>query len=98
MRFAPVKNAEQQAVLMLHKTRDLLVRQRTMLINALRAHLAKYGIIASKGPGGIKALMKVLHETQGGLPKHARPGRRSIASWHSFEHLQVRLTGWRGRF
>jgi transposase len=44
---------QQQAVLMLHKTRDLLVRQRTRLINALRARLAEYGIISSKGPGGV---------------------------------------------
>jgi transposase len=52
MRFVAVNTPEQQAVLMLHKTRDLLVRQRTGLINALRAHLAEYGIISSEGPGG----------------------------------------------
>ena len=40
MRFVPIKNVEQQSVLMLHRTRDLLIRQRTQLINALRAHLA----------------------------------------------------------
>lgn len=40
MRFVPVKSEEQQAVLMLHRARDLLVRQRTMLVNALRGHLA----------------------------------------------------------
>ena len=40
MRFVPVKSAEQQAVLMMHRARELLVRQRTMLVNALRAHLA----------------------------------------------------------
>jgi transposase len=39
MRFVPVKSEEQQSVLMLHRARELLVRQRTMLINALRAHL-----------------------------------------------------------
>src|SRR6202142_3852022 len=44
MRFVPVKSAEQQSVLMLHRTRDLLVRQRTMLVNALRGHLAELGI------------------------------------------------------
>jgi hypothetical protein len=46
MRFVPVKDAEQQAVLMLHRARSLLVRQRTMLINALRAHLAEFGIVS----------------------------------------------------
>ena len=52
MRFVAVKTPEHQAVLMLHKTRDLLVRQRTGLVNALRTHLAEFGIIGSKGRGG----------------------------------------------
>ncbi len=46
MRFVPIKTAEQQAMLMLHRTRDLLVRQRTMLVNALRGHMAELGVIA----------------------------------------------------
>lgn len=49
MRFVSTKTAEQQAVLMLHKVRDLLVRQRTMLINALRGHLAEFGVVAGQG-------------------------------------------------
>ena len=49
MRFVPVKSTDQQAVLMLHRTRALLVRQRTMLANALRAHLAEFGIIVAQG-------------------------------------------------
>ena len=52
MRFVAVKSKAQQAALMLHKTRDLMVRQRTMLINALRGHLGQYGIIAAKGTKG----------------------------------------------
>src|SRR3978361_1743907 len=51
MRFVAIKSVDQQAALMLHKTRDLLVLQRTMLINGLRGHLAEFGIIAAKGPG-----------------------------------------------
>ncbi|MBB5986631.1 transposase [Sphingobium sp. B1D3A] len=47
---------------MLHKTRDLLVRQRTGLINALRAHLGEFGIISSKGLGGVTTLVKLVHE------------------------------------
>src|ERR1700677_2155189 len=62
MRFVAVKTVEQQSVLMLHKVRDLLVRQRTMLINALRGHLAEFGIIAAKGPSGVKAVIKAYHE------------------------------------
>jgi transposase len=49
MRFVPVKSVDQQSILMLHRTRDLLVRQRTMLANALRGHLAEFGIIVPKG-------------------------------------------------
>ena len=49
MRFVPVKSADQQAALLHHRARDLLVRQRTMLINALRGHLGKFGIIAPVG-------------------------------------------------
>lgn len=62
MRFVGIKTVEQQGVLMLHRARDLLVRQRTMLINALRAHLAELGLIAAKGPAGIKALTAKVEE------------------------------------
>ncbi len=51
VRFVVVKTVEQQAVLMLHKSRDLMVRQRTTLINALRGHLAKYGVVTGAGTG-----------------------------------------------
>ena len=60
MRFVPVKDEAQQAVLMLHKTRDLLTRQKTMLINALRSHCAEYGIIVSKGVQNVKKLIEKL--------------------------------------
>jgi transposase len=46
LRFVPVKSADQQAGLLHHRARDLLVRQRTMMINALRGHLGEFGIIA----------------------------------------------------
>ena len=49
LRFVPVKTVEQQAALMLHRSRDLLIRQRTQLINALRAHLAELGLVAPTG-------------------------------------------------
>src|SRR5260370_480334 len=48
MRFVPLKTIEQQSALMLHRTRDLLVRQRTQLINAMRAHLAELGLVAAQ--------------------------------------------------
>lgn len=60
MRFVPVKSAEQQAALMLHKTRDLLVKQRTMSVNALRSHLAEFGIIVAKGIGRVSDLLELV--------------------------------------
>jgi transposase len=60
MRFVQVKSAEQQGHLMQHRTRDLLMRQRTQLINALRAHLAELGIVAAQGNAGLKELLKII--------------------------------------
>src|SRR5258708_39172641 len=57
MRFVGVKSAEQQGQLMQHRTRDLLMRQRTQVINALRAHMAELGIVAAQGREGTKAFM-----------------------------------------
>ncbi|RWF86823.1 MAG: IS110 family transposase [Mesorhizobium sp.] len=58
MRFVAVKTAAQQSVLMLHRCRALLVRQRTMLANAIRAHLAEFGIAM---PQGIRTLLMALN-------------------------------------
>jgi transposase len=60
MRFVQVKSAEQQGRLMQHRTRDLLMRQRTQVINALRAHLAELGITAAQGIAGLKELLKII--------------------------------------
>ena len=72
MRFVAVKSVNQQAALMLHRTRDLLVRQRTMLINGLRGHLAEFGIIAGNGHDDVKAVTQALHAAQDRLPELAR--------------------------
>ena len=60
MRFVQIKSVEQQGRLMLHRVRDLLMRQRTQVINALRAHLAELGIVAAQGREGIKELLKII--------------------------------------
>lgn len=60
MRFVAVKSREQQGALMLHRTRDLLMSQRVALINALRAHLAEFGIVVGQGVRNIAALEDVL--------------------------------------
>ncbi len=72
MRFVPVKDAEQQSVLMLHRARSLLIRQRTMLVNALRAHMAEFGIIAPQGLRHVEILTKAIAHQQEGLPELAR--------------------------
>lgn len=60
MRFVPIKSTDQQAVLVLHKSRDLLVKQRTMLVNALRCHLAEFGIIAAQKRTGVAQLVAIV--------------------------------------
>ncbi len=60
MRFVRIKSPEQQGQLMQHRTRDLLVRQRTQLINAMRAHLAELGIVAAKGDAGVTELLAIV--------------------------------------
>jgi transposase len=54
------------------KVRDLLVRQRTMLVNALRGHLAEFGVVTARGPSGVKAAILELHAMQRSLPPLAR--------------------------
>lgn len=60
MRFVAVKTCEQQSVLMLHRTRQLFVRQRTTLINAIRAHMAEFGIVAGIGRNGVDKLLELI--------------------------------------
>ena len=73
MRFVAVKSAEQQGRLMQHRTRDLLMRQRTQVINALRAHLAELGIVAAQGREGLKQLLAIIaDEKDARLPIDAR--------------------------
>ena len=78
MRFVPVKSADQQAVLMLHKTRELLVKQRTMSVNALRGHLAEFGLVVAKGISRVGELLE-LAERDGALPQEARGMAKLLA-------------------
>jgi len=78
MRFVPIKSPEQQATLMLHKTRELLVKQRTMSVNALRGHLSEFGIVAAKGIGRVDELLD-LAESDATLPNAARASVKVLA-------------------
>src|SRR6516162_8309656 len=81
MRFVQIKSAEQQGQLMQHRTRDLLMRQRTQLINALRAHLAELGIVAAQGREGIQELLAIVadHKDQR-IPIDARASLMLLAA------------------
>ncbi len=72
MRFVPIKSAEQQAGLMLLTVRDLLVKQRTMLINAMRGHAAEFGVVAAKGPIKVSELLQRAQAEAAGVPALAR--------------------------
>ena len=72
MRFVAVKSAAQQAAAMAYRTRDLLVRQRTQTINALRAHFAEQGIVAPTGPAQVGRLAAVIEGEDGVLPSAVR--------------------------
>jgi transposase len=73
MRFVPMKSAEQQSALMLHRARDLLIRQRTMLVNAVRGHFAEFGIVAPQGIRRVGELAALLiGEGAPQLPQLAR--------------------------
>jgi transposase len=92
MRFVPIKSVEQQSALILHRTRDLLIRQQTQLINALRAHLAELGLVAAKGHEGLQQLvMAVTESSDERLPGNARFAFQAIiAQLHA---VQTQING-----
>jgi transposase len=75
MRFVSIKTKEQQIALMLHRTRQLLVRQRTMLSNALRGHLAELGIVSVKGRNGTSELLGIIAD---GMDNRIAPAAHAI--------------------
>jgi transposase len=81
MRFVAVKTKEQQAALMLHRARQLLVRQRTMLSNAIRGHLSELGIVSAKGRNGTDELLEIIgQEADSRIPVAARSVLKVLAS------------------
>ena len=98
MRFLAVKSKAQQAALMLHKTRDLMVRQRTMLINAVRGHLGEYGITAAKGAAGVRTILRAVY-LEHDLPDLARAALHGLARQlealeREIERLEARIVAW----
>jgi len=90
MRFVAVKTAEQQAVLMQHRVRDQLVGQRTALINALRGHLAEFGIVAARGRAALGRLRAVLAQADDSrVPALARGALCELAG--QLESVEARI-------
>ena len=90
MRFVPVKGEEQQGILMLHRTRELLIRQRTMLINALRAHLAEFGIVMAQGRAGVATLVTLVEDDEHELiPAIAREALLAVVDQLRDAHERV---------
>ena len=73
MRFVAVKTEQKQAVAIVFRARDLLVRQRTQTINAIRGHLAEFGIVVPKGPFHVAKLVAAIADNKTGIPAMARP-------------------------
>lgn len=93
MRFVPMKSASQQGVLALYRARDLLVRQRTMTANALRAHLAEFDIVAGQGLSGLGRLVALLRDPAGepaGCDLRRRPAPRVALTAH-WQALAIRI-------
>jgi len=94
MRFVPVKSVDQQSMLMLHRVRELLVRQRTMLATALRAHLAEFGIIAPQGIHRIQKLAAQVHDPA--VPPPAREALKLLvaqlaSTWRQIDEIEKKL-------
>ena len=78
MRFVALKTEEQQARSMVFRTRDLLVRQRTQLVNALRGHLSEHGIVAAQGLAKLKVLATAMQDTGSLHPLVRELGQRYL--------------------
>lgn len=93
MRFVTVKSEEQQASALVFRTRDLLVRQRTQTINAIRGHMAEYGWVAPKGPSWVAQLSELIDDAvTASLPSAAREMFRvMLGILEEFDHRIAEL-------
>lgn len=100
MRFVPIKTEDQQAALMLHKARELLMRQQIMLVNALRAHMAELGMVAPRGRGKVRDITAVIEDEEDeSIPALARAALRPLvaqlrATEHSTRALDDEIMTW----
>ncbi|TNC52299.1 IS110 family transposase [Rubellimicrobium rubrum] len=91
MRFVTVKSEENQAAAVIFRTRDLLVRQRTQLINALRGHMGEFGLIVPQGAARVKELIAAATDPDTLVPGAARPALQVLVS--TLERLDAEICG-----
>jgi transposase len=103
MRFVATKTPEQQSGLMLHRIRHLFIRHQTAVINALRAHLAEFGVVAPVGRNGVEQLLGVVADSNDKrLPEVARACVAALGAQLRILKTQVlefdrRIVAWRWR-
>ncbi|WP_310622338.1 IS110 family RNA-guided transposase [Flexibacterium corallicola] len=91
MRFAAIKSAEQQSLLDLHRTRELLVRQKTMLINAIRGHCGEFGLVVGAGAAKVSELIIVIKDSKDTrLPALARKALNFLAEQLKETQTQIK--------
>ncbi len=91
MRFVAVKSEESQAAAVIFRTRDLLVRQRTQLINALRGHMGEFGVVVPQGAARAKELIAAVADPDTLVPEAARPALQVLVS--ALERLEAEIRG-----
>ena len=100
MRFVEIKSEDQQAVLMMHRARQLLIRQRTMIVNALRAHIAELGMVSRQGIAGANQLIELVEcEDDESIPVVARTALKPLVRQlrtvqQEVDHLQDAILDW----
>jgi transposase len=94
MRFVAVKGEEQQAAAVVFRARDLLVRQRTQIIDAIRGHLAEFGMVVAKGPFHVAKLVAAIEDDHTGISAMARSILRLLAD--QLRSLDERVLCWTG--
>jgi transposase len=96
MRFVPVKNEQQQSLLMLHRIRDRLIAERTGTINAIRGHMAEFGMVAAQRDAGLKTLIAIIADGDDvRLPALAR--ELLLLQLEHLRQVEARITALDGR-
>ena len=90
MRFVPMKSAEQQSIMVVHRTRSILTRQRTQLSNAIRGHMAEFGLVAPVGRNGLEMLIATITDASDTrVPKEARASLLMLVSQLRLVNAQI---------